>query len=72
MPETVKARPLPGTVTVQVPATDKYMFVKMPNRILLIHPDTGMVAEIITNESSTTGSGASKSDQENQSSYTTG
>jgi len=66
LPETAKAQPLPGTVTAQVPATDKYMFVKMPDRILLVHPDTGMVAEIITNESSTTGSGPSKSDEENQ------
>ena len=66
LPETVKAQPLPSAVTAQVPATDKYMFVKMPDRILLVHPDTGMVAEIITNESSTTGSGSSESDQENK------
>ena len=66
LPETVKTQPLPTDVTAQVPTTDKYMFVKMPDRILLIHPDTGAVAEIITNESSTTGSGSSELDQENQ------
>ncbi len=66
LPETVKTQPLPGAVTAQVPTTDKYMFVKMPDRILLIHPDTGAVAEIITNESSTTGSGSSDSDQGDQ------
>ena len=66
LPETVKAQPLPAGVTAQVPTTDKYMFVKMPDRILLIHPDTGAVAEIITNESSTTGSGSSESDQSEQ------
>lgn len=66
LPATVKAQPLPADVTAQVPTTDKYMFVKMPDRILLIHPDTGAVAEIITNESSTTGSGSSESDPSEQ------
>jgi len=66
LPEAVKAQPLPAGVTAQVPTTDKYMFVKMPDRILLIHPDTGTVAEIITNESSTTGAGSGGSDQDNQ------
>lgn len=66
LPEAVKAKPLPDDVTAQVPTTEKYMFVKMPDRILLIHPDTGTVAEIITNESSTTGAGPSESDQGDQ------
>ena len=64
LPEAVKAQPLPGGVTAMAPTTEKYMFVKMPDRIPLIHPDTGAVAEIITNKLSTTGAGLSESDQD--------
>jgi hypothetical protein len=41
------SKALPDDVTAQVPATKTYLFVKLPDRILLIDPDTKLVAEIV-------------------------
>jgi hypothetical protein len=41
---------LPSDVTAQVPATKNLLFVKLPDRILLIDPDERQVAEIILND----------------------
>jgi hypothetical protein len=58
LPSDVKAQPMPNQVTQQVPETREYLYVKLPDRILLIDPSTQMVAEVIMPSSSTTGSGA--------------
>jgi hypothetical protein len=46
-PGSLSAKPMPDDVTAQVPETKGYLFLKLPDRILLIDPDTGMVAEIV-------------------------
>jgi hypothetical protein len=50
-PASVTPHALPSDVTAQVPATKKFLFVKLPDRILLIDPDQQQVAEIILNDS---------------------
>lgn len=55
-PASLSAKPMPDDVTAQVPETEGYLFVKLPDRILLIDPHTGMVAEIV-GALATTGSG---------------
>jgi hypothetical protein len=63
-PGTVSQQALPDQVTSDVPQTKKLLFVKLPDRILLIDPDEQTVAEIIptgdTNgrDSSRTGPGS--------------
>jgi hypothetical protein len=47
LPDSVNARALPNQVTDQVPETKTYLFVKLPDRILLIDPDSKLVAEIV-------------------------
>jgi hypothetical protein len=46
-PDTASQRPLPDQATSDVPQTKNLLFVKLPDRILLIDPDQQMVAEII-------------------------
>jgi hypothetical protein len=46
-PDSMTSKTLPDEVTAQVPATKTYLFVKLPDRILLIDPDTKVVAEIV-------------------------
>ena len=55
VPDSMNARQLPNEVTSQVPQTRTYLFVKLPDRILLIDPDERQVAEIILNVDSTPG-----------------
>jgi hypothetical protein len=45
--DSASLRPLPDQATSDVPQTKKLLFVKLPDRILLIDPDQQMVAEII-------------------------
>ena len=56
-PESLKQQALPNDVTAQVPATKNLLFIKLPDRILLIDPDSKTVAEIVA-APATTGSGA--------------
>lgn len=46
-PGSLSAKPMPEDLAAQVPETKGYLFVKLPDRILLIDPHTGMVAEIV-------------------------
>jgi hypothetical protein len=46
-PDSMTSKALPDNVTAQVPAAKTYLFVKLPDRILLIDPSTRMVAEIV-------------------------
>jgi hypothetical protein len=54
-PETVTPRAMPDDVTAQVPETKNFLFVKLPDRVLIIDPDSKMVAEILL-AAETTGS----------------
>jgi hypothetical protein len=47
LPASEKAQPLPSDVQAQVPEAKQMLFVKLPDRILLIDPDTQVVAEIV-------------------------
>jgi hypothetical protein len=51
-PDSVTPHTLPSNVMNQVPATRNYLFVKLPDRILLIDPNQQLVAEIIPSDAS--------------------
>jgi hypothetical protein len=53
----MNAQSLPTNVTNQVPEAKNLLFVKLPDRVLLIDPDSKMVSEIVMDtDSQTTGS----------------
>ena len=60
-PDSLSVKPMPDDVTGQVPETKTYLFVKLPDRILLIDPDTKVVAEIV-GAPATTGTSPMSSD----------
>jgi hypothetical protein len=41
------AHPMPGNVAADVPETKNLLFVKLPDRVLLIDPDSKAIAEIL-------------------------
>ena len=43
-PESLKQQNLPNDVTAQVPETKNMLFIKLPDRIVLIDPDSKVVA----------------------------
>ena len=49
VPDSMTAQSLPGDVTDQVPEVKKLLFVKLPDRIVLIDPDSKRVSEIVLN-----------------------
>jgi hypothetical protein len=55
VPDSVTTRELPTNVTDQVPEAKQLLFVTLPDRVMLIDPDTKLVTEIIM-DSTTTGS----------------
>jgi hypothetical protein len=57
VPDSMAAQSMPNNVSQQVPEAKQLLFVKLPDRILLIDPDTKLVSEIVT-EPETTGSTA--------------
>ena len=61
LPDSLSVKPMPDDVTGQVPETKTYLFVKLPDRILLIDPDTKVVAEIV-GAPATTGTSPMSSD----------
>jgi hypothetical protein len=63
VPDSMSAQSMPHNVGEQVPEAKQLLFVKLPDRILLIDPDTKLVSEIVT-EPATTGSAASSQDRQ--------
>jgi hypothetical protein len=63
VPDSMAAQSMPHNVGQQVPEAKQLLFVKLPNRILLIDPDTKQVSEIVT-EPATTGSTAGSQDRQ--------
>jgi hypothetical protein len=59
LPNSSQAAPMPGKVATDVPQTKNLLFVKLPDRILLIDPDNKQVTEIIP-VTETTGGGVPK------------
>jgi hypothetical protein len=58
-PDSVTPHSLPSNVMIQVPAAKNYLFVKLPDRILLIDPDQRLVAEIIPGDAASPGTNPS-------------
>jgi hypothetical protein len=58
VPDAMSPQAMPNNVTDQVPETKNLLFVKLPDRILLIDPDNKLVTQIVVmdDNSSTTGS----------------
>jgi hypothetical protein len=46
-PDSLTQKQLPNDMTAQMPETKNYLFIKLPDRVLLIDPDTKTVAEIV-------------------------
>lgn len=67
LPDSMTAQSLPNNVTDQVPQVKNLLFVKLPDRIVLIDPDTSRVTEIVADEattgSNTTGSNMNSFDR---------
>jgi hypothetical protein len=65
VPDSMSAQALPGNVTDEVPEAKNLLFVKLPDRVLLIDPDSKLVTEIVmddtTTGSNTTGSNPNSS-----------
>jgi hypothetical protein len=55
LPDSMNAQALPNNVTDRVPEVKSLLFVKLPDRIVLIDPDTKLVTEIVR-EPTTSGS----------------
>jgi hypothetical protein len=62
VPDSMTAQQLPSNVTDQVPEAKQLLFVKLPDRIVLINPETKLVTEIVMDEV-TTGSNPNSSDR---------
>jgi hypothetical protein len=62
VPDSMAARSMPQNVGDEVPETKRLLFVKLPDRILLIDPDSKLVSEIVT-QPATTGSTAGSQDR---------
>lgn len=59
VPDSMTTQPMPDNVTAAVPETKNYLFVKLPDRVLIIDPDSKTIAEMVLDESATTGGGQS-------------
>ena len=62
LPDSLAARALPSDISDRVPEAKQLLFVKLPDRIVLIDPETKLVAEIVMDEV-TTGSNPNSSDR---------
>jgi hypothetical protein len=60
VPDSMTAQQLPGNVTDQVPEAKNLLFVKLPDRVILIDPDSKLVSEIVMDSDSTTTGSSSK------------
>jgi hypothetical protein len=65
MPDSMSAHPMPNSVASDVPETKNLLFVKLPDRVLLIDPDSKAIAEILL-AGDTTGSTSDQQNQQNQ------
>jgi hypothetical protein len=61
LPDSMTAQQLPDNVTDRVPGTKQLLFVKLPDRVILIDPDTKQVSEIVMDNSNSTTTGSSSS-----------
>jgi hypothetical protein len=70
VPDSMSAQQMPNNVSDQVPQIKNLLFVKLPDRVVLIDPETKLVTEIVMNDddSATAGSntGGSTTNRSNQ------
>ena len=67
VPDSMTAQTLPNNVTDQVPEAKNLLFVKLPDRVLLIDPDSKLVTEIVM-DAATIGSNPNSSGSSDRSS----
>jgi len=65
VPNSMAAQSMPHNVGEQVPQAKELLFIKLPDRILLIDPDTKLISEIVT-EPATTGSTSGSQDRQDR------
>jgi 23S rRNA G2445 N2-methylase RlmL len=65
VPDSMTAQSMPNNVSENVPEVKQLLFVKLPDRILLIDPDTQLIGEIVA-EPATTGSATGSQDRQNR------
>jgi hypothetical protein len=65
VPESMSTRPLSNEATAQAPETKGLLFVRLPDRVLLIDPENKAVVEIVADET-TTGSAGSNTGGDNK------
>jgi hypothetical protein len=53
VPDSMNAQTLPSNVTDQVPEAKNLLFVELPDRMVLIDPDTKLVTEIVMDQATT-------------------
>ena len=67
MPDSMTAQSLPSNVTDQVPEAKNLLFVRLPDRVLLIDPDSKAVTELVmdsgASSDTTTGSNSGSSNR---------
>jgi hypothetical protein len=63
LPSSETAQSLPSDVQAQVPEAKEMLFIKLPDRILLIDPSSQAVAEIVLATPATTGSAPTPPEQ---------
>jgi hypothetical protein len=74
VPDSMTAQSMPSNVSDQVPEAKNLLFVRLPDRVILIDPDSKLVSEIVLDtdtsatgsNSTTTGSNASSSGQQSK------
>jgi hypothetical protein len=69
-PDSMNPHQLPNDVADQAPQIKGYYFVKLPDRVLLLDPDTKIVVEIVADDGQTTGAGTGSGPSSNPSSGT--
>jgi hypothetical protein len=58
VPDSMSTKSLPDAATAQAPETKGLLFVHLPDRVLLIDPDTKAVVEIVADQTTTGSSGS--------------
>jgi hypothetical protein len=54
VPDSMTAQSMPSNVSDQVPEARRLLFVRLPDRVILIDPDSKQVSEIVMDSDSTT------------------
>jgi hypothetical protein len=72
VPDSMTAQSMPSNVSDQVPEAKNLLFVRLPDRVILIDPDSKLVSQIVLDDSSTTGSNSTTTGSSANTSGTSG